>query len=184
MDPLLVKSLEYAYNQTYPGVTFYYRDADISHTLLSKYTVNQILKEPRPVDMSSMGGKLVKNTRYLIASNMATKSTDLGAQETRVRHLLVNSYFKILSIIKRTKEDQTQLLLLHIPSDCINIFKTCISNLDKYVISKGLQSFNEKQTLKPIPQLQTKQWCDRTAFPIGMSSNGDFFYCGNNTKQL
>jgi hypothetical protein len=62
------KKVEEIYNQTFAGLTLFYRDTTLSETLISKYHVGQILTERGFTDMSYKGGGLATNFRYLIAS--------------------------------------------------------------------------------------------------------------------
>lgn len=62
------KEIEDIYNQTFGGLTLYYRDTTLSDILSSKYQVGQILTERGFTDISFKGGGLATNFRYLIAS--------------------------------------------------------------------------------------------------------------------
>ncbi|CAF0809360.1 unnamed protein product [Didymodactylos carnosus] len=173
-DPLLQR-LRYVYNITSPDLRFYCRGADIPNDFTTKYRVNQVIQDSRVIDMSLIYGKLIKNTRYLIASNMAVNLTLFGTQETHMRAIQRNSYFKILSINRRINKNQTQVLL-HILDHCTEIFKEYLTIMEQYIIQQSIQDFLFKQWLEPLAQLQTEQWLTRTAFPIGMDDMSNFCF--------
>ncbi len=162
-------------NEMLPGLTFFYRDADLPDEIVSKYQKRQILRSGIFTDVSGMGGKLVSNTRFLIASNKAIPLYQLNPMVSKwMMHTInMNSYFQILDIIR--EEDKTQILLIQIPKEGVALFQSAWINILDDIVAKGRESFEQKKTMEPIPALQEDEWINRTAFPIGMDGNNEFF---------
>jgi len=170
------KKVEEIYNQTFAGLTLFYRDTTLSENLISKYHVGQILTERGFTDMSYKGGGLATNFRYLIASAHAK---DLSAFHPNAKKfglvlLTSDSFFKVLDIYRIA--NKTQVFLLEIPATAADFFASATSNIEDSIIKKARESFETKLNAEPIPELQTQEWKDRTAFPIGMNEKGEFFY--------
>lgn len=164
------------YNQTFSGLTLFYRDTNLDDTLISKYVTGQILQERGFTDMSFKGGGLTTNTRYLIASTNGKDISVLVPESEKFGHMMLksNSFFKVLDIYKI--ENKTQILLLEIPEIGINLFKISISNIEEEVIEKARESFESKIKMEPISELQEPDWKQKTEFPIGMNDKGEFFF--------
>jgi hypothetical protein len=169
------KKVEEIYNQTFAGLTLFYRDTTLSETLISKYHVGQILAERGFTDMSYKGGGLATNFRYLIASAHAKDISAISAL-SNVGHVLLtsNSFFKVLDIYRIG--NKTQVFLLEIPATAADFFASSTSNIEDDITKKARKSFETKLNAEPIPELQTQEWKARTVFPIGMNEKGEFFY--------
>jgi len=168
--------IEKIYNDTFAGCTMFYRDTNLDESLIVKYQQNQILLERGFTDMSFKGGGLNQNLRYLIASSKGKNVSAINPQSEKFGHILLqsNSYFKVLDIY--TIEDKTQIMLLNISEESIELFQASTSNIEKQVIDKGRESFIAKISTESIPELDTAEWRERTKYPIGMSDTGEFFY--------
>lgn len=171
--------IEEAYNQTFSGLTMYYRDCELDEDLISKYQVNQILLEKGFVDVSSFAEGLGKNLRYVIVSN---KAMDMGKINPEVAKFGLNlisapSYYKVLDIYE--VEEKTQIVLLHFYEPYLEIFSATNSNIEKKVVEMGRASLDEKIQIEPSSVLNEKEWKERTNLPIGMSDTGNFFLNGN-----
>ncbi|MDA9339618.1 hypothetical protein N9Q68_01460 [Polaribacter sp.] len=173
MDKSIVEKI---YNDTFAGCTMFYRDTTLDEKLISKYKQNQILQERGFTDMSFKGGGLKQNLRYLIASSKGKNLSAMNPQSEQFGHILLksNSFFKILDIYKL--EDKTQILLLNISEESIELFRSSTSNIEKQVIEKGRESLNLKLNTPAIAEHETTEWRERTKHPIGMSDKGEFFY--------
>lgn len=170
------KQIEEIYNQTFSGLTLFYRDTVLAENLISKYRIGQILNERGFTDMSYKGGGLETNFRYLIAS---ANAKDLSAfnpisKQFGLVILSSNSFFKVLDVYKVA--DKTQVFLLQIPETAVDFFASSTSNIEEDIVKKARESFDTKIKLKPIAELQTKEWRERTEFPIGMNDKGELFY--------
>jgi hypothetical protein len=170
------KQIQEIYNQTFSGLTLFYRDMTLAEDLISKYRVGQILTERGFTDMSYKGGGLVTNFRYLVASANAKDMSAFDPDSKECGHVLLssNAFFKILDIYKIG--DKTQAFLLEIPATAVDFFANATSNIEEDITKKARESFDTKINSEPIAELQTRDWKERTEFPIGMSDTGEFFY--------
>ena len=85
-----------------------------------------------------------------------------------------NAFFKVLDIYKI--ENKTQVFLLEIPEMSIDFFSKVTSNIEEEIVKKARENFETKIHLEPIPELQSREWRERTKFPIGMNDEGEFFF--------
>lgn len=170
------KQIEEIYNQTFSGLTLFYRDTTLNENLISKYQVGQILTERGFTDMSYKGGGLATNFRYLIASANAKDLSAFNPDSKRFGHVLLssNAFFKVLDIYKIG--DKTQVFLLEIPATAADFFASTTSNIEEDITKKARERFDTKINSEPIAELQTNEWRKRTEFPIGMNDKGEFFY--------
>jgi hypothetical protein len=169
------QKIEEIYNQTFPGLTLLYRDADLSSELIAKYKVGQILYERGFTDTSRFGGGLTTNLRYLIASAQGRDLSMFDPETAKWGLILISSgsYFKVLDIYE--KDGKTQILLLNIPENGVPLFSSTMTNIEQQVIDAGRKSFDQKINNQPVAELQTKDWKERVQFPIGMDDEGNFF---------
>jgi hypothetical protein len=135
------------YNQTFSGLTLFYRDTTLAENLISKYEVGQILVERAITDMSGKGGGLETNLRYLIASSNALDLTFFPEAE-KLGHasLSPNSFFKVLDIYKIG--NKTQIFLLEIPSNFVYFFAGADINIEEEITLKARESFEAKANFK------------------------------------
>lgn len=174
--------LKTMYNETFSGLKLFYRDTTLSENLISNYKVGQIIQEKGFTDMSSIGGGLSGNLRYLIASSHPKDLSKFNPDSAKIGHFLLDSisYFKVLDI--QNIGDKTQIFLLNIPDNSISLFKNSSSNLEEEIIEKAQKRFREKIDLPLIPELQTENWKARTKSPLGMSDNGELFFDDSKIK--
>jgi hypothetical protein len=163
-------------NETFPGLTFFYRDTNLPDDLIAKYQVGQILKARGFTDMSYKGGGLATNFRYMIASAFGKdlSAFDPTAAQFGLIVLTTDAYFKVLDIYKIG--DKTQVLLLNIPERAVDFFKSATINIEEDVTSKARKRFEQLVNAEPVEVLQTPGWTMRTKLPIGMSDTGEMFY--------
>lgn len=175
--------IEEIYNQTFGGLTLFYRDTTLTEELISKYKVGQILTERGFTDISYRGGGLTTNLRYLIASANAKDLSAVNPDSRKFGHVLLlsNAFFKVLDIYKIG--DKTQIFLLEIPANAIEFFASATSNIEDDITKKAREKFDAKVNLEPIPELQSIGWKKRTVFPIGMNDKGEFFLQTNKVVQ-
>ncbi|WP_125718052.1 hypothetical protein [Flavobacterium ustbae] len=170
------------YNETFSGLKLFYRDTNLPENLILKYKVGQIIQEKGFTDMSSIGGGLSGNLRYLIASAHPKDLSKFNADSGKIGHFLLDSiaYFKVLDIQKIG--NKTQIFLLNIPDNSISLFKNSSSNLEEEITEKAQKRFREKIDADLIPELQTDNWKERTKLPLGMSENGELFFDDSKIK--
>ena len=161
-------------NSTFGGLAIFCRDLDLDESLISKYKPNQILMERGFTDVTHKIGGLTKNCRYLIASSKG-KDLSMFSPNPEFGHIMIQSgaFFKVLDIQK--ENGKTQILLLNIPQEGVQIFGSSKINIEDQVIEKGIEIFKKGISSEPIKELQSKDWADRTSFPIGMNQEGLFF---------
>ncbi|WET00880.1 hypothetical protein [Flavobacterium sp. YJ01] len=174
--------LKTMYNETFSGLKLFYRDTNLSENLISNYKIGQIIQEKGFTDMSSIGGGLSGNFRYLIASAHAKDLSKFNPDSAKIGHFLLDSisYFKVLDIQKIG--DKTQVFLLNIPDNSISLFKNSTSNLEEEIIEKAQKRFREKIDSPLISELQTENWKERTKSPLGMSDTGELFFDDSKIK--
>ena len=174
--------LKTIYNDTFSGLKLYYRDTDLPDNLISNYKIGQIIQEKGFTDMTSIGGGLSGNFRYLIASAHAKDLSKFNPDSAKIGHFLLDTiaYFKVLDIQKIGSK--TQVFLLNIPDNSILLLKNSSSNLEDEIIEKARKKFESKIHLALIPELQTESWKERTKSPLGMNDNGELFFDDSKIK--
>ncbi|SEP13445.1 hypothetical protein SAMN05444671_3002 [Flavobacterium sp. CF108] len=174
--------LKTIYNDTFSGLKLYYRDTDLPENLISNYKIGQIIQEKGFTDMTSIGGGLSGNFRYLIASAHAKDLSKFNPDSAKIGHFLLDTiaYFKVLDIQKIG--NKTQVFLLNIPDNSILLLKNSSSNLEDEIIEKARKKFESKIHLALIPELQTESWKERTKSPLGMNDNGELFFDDSKIK--
>ncbi|PBI92531.1 hypothetical protein BSF41_10150 [Flavobacterium sp. ACN2] len=174
--------LKTMYHETFSGLKLFYRDTNLPESLILNYKVGQIIQEKAFTDMSSIGGGLSSNLRYLIASSHAKDLSKFNPDSSKIGHFLLDSitYFKVLDIQKIG--DKTQIFLLNIPDNSISLFKNSSSNLEEEIIEKAQKRFREKIDLPLVPELQTEEWKERTKSPLGMDESGQLFFDDSKIK--
>lgn len=174
--------LKAIYNETFSDLKLFYRDTNLSDDLISKYKIGQIIQERGFTDMTSIGGGLYDNVRYLIASADAKDISKFNPDSAKIGHFLLGSiaYFKVLDI--QRIENKTQIFLLNIPDNSLSLFKNSSSNLEEEITENARKKFIKKINLPLIPELQTEDWKLRTKNPIGMSDSGELFFDDSKIK--
>lgn len=174
------QQIEEIVNWTLPGLTMYYRDADLSPDIIEKYESGKIFRSQTFVDVSNFAGRLTKSCRFIIATNKAAPLYQINpdTDKWKLHTINANSYFKVLDIYK--KGDKTQLFLLHIPAQGIDFFRNTVlqlagNNLEEQLIEKSRISLDQKMEMAPVDALEETDWVHRTAFPIGLDHNNEFF---------
>ncbi|MGV8879384.1 MAG: hypothetical protein ACOH2A_10165 [Sphingobacteriaceae bacterium] len=152
------KQIKDIYNQTFGGLTLFYRDITLSKNLRSKYQIVQILTELGFTDMSFKGGGLATNFRYLIASANGKDLSAFNPNSARFGHLLLssNGFFKVLDIYKIG--DKMQFFLLEITDKTVDFFANVTSNMENDIIKIARENFEIKVNADPIADLQTQTW--------------------------
>lgn len=174
--------LKTIYHETFSGLKLFYRDTNLPENLISNYKVGQIIQEKGFTDMTSMGGGLSGNFRYLIASAHAKDLSKFNPDSAKIGHFLLDTiaYFKVLDIYKIG--DKTQVFLLNIPDNSLSLFKNSSSNLEEEITEKARKKFSSKVNSALIEELQTENWKERTKSPLGMSDNGELFFDDSKIK--
>ncbi|OJJ17017.1 hypothetical protein BKI52_30330 [marine bacterium AO1-C] len=161
-------------NATFSGLAIFCRDLTLNENLVSKYEPNQILVERGFTDLTYKIGGMTTNCRYLVASSQG-KDLSMLSPNPEFGHIVIQSgaFFKVLDIQK--ENGKTQILLLNIPPEGVNIFASSKINIEDQIIEKGIEVFKQSIASEALPELQAKDWVERTSFPIGMTEEGVFF---------
>lgn len=176
------KRIKEILDETFSDLKLFYRDTNLPENLISTYKIGQIIKEKGFTDMTSIGGGIFGNFRYLIASANAKDLSKFNPDSSKIGHFLLDeiSFFKVLDIQKI--ENKTQVFLLHIPDNSLSLFKNSTSNLEEEISEKAKQKFTAKINSALIPELQTDDWKEKTKSPIGMNDLGEMFFDDSTIK--
>lgn len=174
--------LKAIYSETFSDLKLFYRDTNLPDNLISNYKTGQIIQEKGFTDMTSIGGGLSGNFRYLIASANAKDLSKFNPDSAKTGHFLLDTiaYFKVLDIQKT--DNKTQVFLLNIPDNSLSLFKNSTSNIEEDITEKARQKFISKINSPLIPELQTEEWKERTKSPIGMNDQGEMFFDDSTIK--
>ena len=72
------------YHETSSGLKLFYRDTNLPENLILNYKVGQIIQEKGFTDMSSIGGGISGNLRYLIASAHAKDLSKFNPDSAKI----------------------------------------------------------------------------------------------------
>ena len=173
-------------NWTLPGLTLYYRDADLPIECVQKYTQGTILLERGFVDVSSKAGRPTKNTRFLIMSSKGFPLYETGINsETTAKWTLTVikcfSFFKVIDVYE--KEGVTQISLLHIPYAGVPLFRNRVcfmvrgENIEEYLRRQTRSSLDTKLDAGDVVEaLEEEEWIERTKMPLGMNETTYEFF--------
>ena len=131
------KRIKETLDEAFSDLKLFYRDTNLADNLIEKYKVGKIIKEKGFTDMTSIGGGLFGNLRYLIASANAKDISKFNPDSAKIGHFLLDeiTFFKVLDIHKI--ENKTQVFLLHIPDNSLSLFKNSTSNLEEEITEKA-----------------------------------------------
>ena len=173
-------------NWTLPGLQFFYRDTDAPVVVEDTYHVGDIVRAGFFLDITTKLLKPTTRTRFIIASahaamlceidGMKDDNPNIGKWNLCMFHF--NSYFKVMDVYERN--GVTQVFLLHIPPAAAYFLgRTDLNFIDEAtgkeasLIDMARKSLDEKMTMEVHPRSLDKEWCERTAQPIGLD---DEFY--------
>ena len=164
-----------AFTDTFSGLTMFYRDADLSQELISKYEVDKTIMERGFTDVSSFAEGLGKRLRYAIATSKASYLGQVNPDVAKYQFHVISapSFYRVMDIYKIG--EQTQILLLHFDEKYLDILMRTKTNFDEKIIGMARDSFDKKIQMHPNTTLNDNFWTERTKHPIGMSDTGDFF---------
>ena len=175
VDSVMYEKFEDLANDTFPGLTMYVRDVDLDPICFAKYKPGIILREKAFTDASNRVMGMMTTHRIAILSN---HMSDLREFEHGTNWGLFvanrDSHFKVLDVYEYNKK--IQILLLHLPNDTRwKLFENNRFSLEENLIQTSRERFMNKSILETCPELATRDWIERCAFPIGMNHEGSLY---------
>lgn len=169
------EEMQAAANRVYPGIALFARDVNLPEALARLYTPGRILREKGFTDASSRFMGMVTTHRYVILSNhMADLSRFEHGTHWGLHVAQRDAHFKVLGQV--ACQGKNGIFLLHLPDDeSWKLWQTAEFVLDRQLYDMAVQRFQNKCTQPPVPELATRAWLDRCAFPVGMSDEGRFW---------
>jgi hypothetical protein len=162
---------------TFNNLSFFYRDNNLSDALLGKYRRGLIVREKGFTDASYQPGGLAAKHRFLIATTQAKDLSGMPGGNPAHGLVVVNrgSFFKVLDAEER--ENHRQIVLLHIPEELSEFFDSGeeLSDIEQQIVTAARADFEKSLNESAVQELTQAEWLDRTAFPLGMSDEGEFF---------
>jgi hypothetical protein len=165
------------WKETFSGVGFFYRDADLEYKVLEKYHPGMIIQERAFVDCSYLDGGLAARHRYLIITGKAKDLHALAGVDRRYGPAIIqrNGFFKVLDVYER--RGHAQITLLHIPEELIGHLRSPeLNEIEKEMVEAARTNFEENLDKPAVSTLTEAEWLERVMFPLGMSEEGDLFY--------
>ena len=169
------EQIEKIMQQTFAGLSLFYRDTNLSDEHLSVYKPGMILRENGMTDASYRGGGMITKHRFLIASAHA-KNAAMFEHGTNWGLVILKpgSFFKVLDVFE--SGGKTQITLLHVPDEGVDLFAQAKTNIEEDIVEKTRKSFQEKLATPPVPELTTEEWLGRTQHPVGLLADGSLQY--------
>ncbi len=162
--------------ETVSGVGFFHRDADLEDEVLEKYRTGMMIQERAYVDCSYLDGGLAAHHRYLIITDQAKDLHALAGMDRRYGPTIIerDSFFKVLDVYEI--HGHAQITLLHISALVDPLPAHEVMEWEKKVVDAARANFEENLTKPVVPALTEVEWLERTAFPLGMSEEGELFF--------
>ena len=159
---------------TTTNLVMYYRDTNLSQSIIDKFKINKIIRSKTFVDVSNLKSQPTTNCRMLISSSKAAPVYKFNPDTEKwgLNTINCNSYFKVLDAY--IYEGITQIFLLHIPAKGIDLFNQKLG-LENELIKAAREDLHINMAKEKLPALQEKPWIERTKFPIGLDSKNIFF---------
>jgi hypothetical protein len=153
----------------------FYRDTTLPNAVLDMYETGIIFQEPTFCDATYKRSGLLAPHRYQIISSNAR---DLGPLSANPQWGLclwsAGRYFKVID--KTSIGEYSQVTLLEIAEDLLPYFRTnTFAHIEKDLAAQSIADFKEAINLPVLSELNTKDWLDRTAHPLGVSDELKFF---------
>ena len=167
-------SAEYmVYKQTYLNAKLFVRDTNLTKTQKEKYKIGKIIQERAFVDATSKIGKMTTTHRYAILSNHITDLSEFESNTNWNLHTThANSKFKVLDVYEY--KNKTQILLLHLFDGFESVFVD--DNTIKQICVENARKIFEKTFEKQIiNEVNTKEWVEHCAFPVGLDKNDEYW---------
>ncbi len=164
--------LQKAIDATYPGLTMYVRDAQLTQAQAARYEKGRILYEPGPVEASRRVMGASANWRIaILSSHMADLGTDQESLELGLFAARPGAHFRCLG--RHAYHGKNVVFLLHLPdSEYWRLLSGAVVNLEEQIFTDCCARFDNKCELPPIPALQSADWQARCSRPVGFAADG------------
>lgn len=168
---ILHKTLVHEYGQ--PQVFF--RDTTLDTIISTKYQSGIFLREPTFCDATYKLGGLLGNQRfYIISTNAHYIDKALSHSKWGLCIWKPNTHFKVIGRIDQA--GKTQITLLEVPEILLPFFQSSQSAyIEKLFFHQAHEHFVQALELPILPELDSIEWRQRVAHPLGMDKNGIFF---------
>lgn len=142
------------YKKLYKEYKMYSCDKNITPEIANKYEVGQVLYQPNFAYVTSSTEGINKNYRFLVFSPDIAKISEeeypFNLESTLSRTQIAEA-FKVIDIYK--KDGKTQISLLNYPIIAESLFKNDKTVIEKKLIKKAHESFDNSLKLKPLSDL-------------------------------
>ncbi|MDQ3302586.1 MAG: hypothetical protein M3518_04465 [Actinomycetota bacterium] len=128
------------------------------------------------MDCSYLAGGLAAWHRYLIITSQARDLHALAGMDPRYGPAIIrrDGFFKVLDVY--WLRGRAQITLLHVPEELVGHLRTLEPNeMERELVQATRTNFEENLVNPAVPALTEAEWLERTAFPLGMSEEGDLF---------
>jgi hypothetical protein len=165
---------------TFEQLETYYRDANIGPHNFKKYIKGLVIRETGYMDATRFKSGLTAKVRY----NIFTQQHDQLKSSFKQYGCWTfpqGCYFKVLDVY--ANERNGLVTLLQIPFYAVPYFAMNKHAQEAQLVETSRTLFEAASKQAPIPALTEEYWLKRTAFPLGIDDNGDFFYHFDYGKQ-
>ena len=156
------------WEETFSGVGFFHRDADLEDEVLEKYRPGLIIQEKAIVDCSYLDGGLAARHRYLIITGKPRDLHALAGMDPKYGPAIIqrDAFFKVLDVYR--PRGHAQITLLHIPEELIGHLQTPeLGEIEIEMVEAARANFEENLAKPAVPALTEEEWLERVAFRSG-----------------
>ncbi|MDP9439260.1 MAG: tetratricopeptide repeat protein, partial [Actinomycetota bacterium] len=165
------------WKETFSGVRFFYRDADLGDAVLGKYRRGLIIRERGYVDCTYLSGGPAARHRYLLITGKARDLHALAGVDRRYGPAIVHrdAFFKVLDV--HELGGRAQVTLLHVPEELVGHLGTAeLNEMEEEMVEAARQDFEECLAKPVVEALAEPEWAERVSFPLGMDEDGNLFH--------
>jgi hypothetical protein len=169
-NPELVQKLT---EDTFEGLETFFRDSDLHHDVFDRYVPGTMMKEVGFMDVSELEGGPLARMRYNIYTNQGDRFQE-HFLEYKCLTFPRGCYFKV---VDRAKVGNNFLItLLHVPAYAVSYFALNKHPRESEIALDSLRRYQSMVKIAPRIELRDDYWLKRTAFPIGLDENQNFFF--------
>src|SRR5688572_19428289 len=165
MDQFNAAFIERVTQDTLMGLETYFRDANLSQEVFSKYKPGIVIQETGFVDVSELEGKPAAQVRYQIFTSKSQTSKESFAMYgawTMPR----GCYFKVVDVY--VHDHFALITLLHIPTYTVPFFAQNHHPEEDAITLESRKRFEGALLEDTLEAIADEYWRRRTAFPIGI----------------